>query len=69
MQDETLRIKHEKADLALTLDSELWVIDLRVTEALASVCGSIELRLSMPNDVEGLALPFGPEDREQLLLR
>ena len=54
--------------LALTLSSELGVKDLRVTEPLASVGSSIELRFPVPNYVQGLALPLGPEDGKQLLL-
>lgn len=68
MQGQTLKVGHEAADLALTLSSELGVIDLRVAKPLASVCGSVELRFSMPNDVQGFALAFGPKYGEQLLL-
>ena len=37
--------------LTLTLGCELGVIDLGVTEPLASVGGCIELRLAVPYDV------------------
>lgn len=54
--------------LTLTLGGELGVIDLGITEPLASVGGCIELRLAVTYDVQGLALCFGPEYGEQLLL-
>ncbi len=54
--------------LTLTLGCELGVIDLGVTEPLASVGGCIELRLAMAYDVQGLALCFGPKYGEQLFL-
>jgi len=54
--------------LILTLGCELGIIDLGVTEPLASVGGCIELRLAVAYDVQGLALCFGPKYGEQLLL-